>query len=386
MGIRILHLADLHLGAAPSYLGERAAVRAEDFNQAFRRAMAVASEPSRRIDIVILAGDLFESHRPSSALVGMVRGAISRLRASGVPTVIVPGTHDAWDYPDSTYRSGAFSEAILLTDPAVGEPRTIDIRGTPVHLYGMGYDAARSAPPFDQFRRTPAEGLHIAVIHGTIVESGHWLGRDRDIPLRPDELANTGMDYVALGHFHSFRRYRFGDVVATYPGTLEGRTFAELGDRYLVIVEFDAGTVTNKKVKFNRRTLEVQEVNLGTQGIAGNEDLARVIETAASEDTLLRVVLRGTADFVPDLDYLRGRLGDRFFHLEIQDRSQIFGSPATAVLAEEPTVRGIFIRNMLARIEQAGGRDREVAELALKLGIHYLGAAAELDAEEEVEG
>ena len=50
MSVRILHLADLHLGAAFPSMGERGAERTRDFLSAFQRAVEFAASPERPVD------------------------------------------------------------------------------------------------------------------------------------------------------------------------------------------------------------------------------------------------------------------------------------------------------------------------------------------------
>ena len=62
--IRLLHLADLHLGTEPSYLGDVAKQRGNDFINAFERAVDFALAPENDIHGVLIAGDLLDRHNP----------------------------------------------------------------------------------------------------------------------------------------------------------------------------------------------------------------------------------------------------------------------------------------------------------------------------------
>jgi len=229
--VRFIHLADLHLGARPAYLGERADERSRDFEAAFKRAVDFACDPSNAIDLVLIAGDLFDSHNPEERLVALAESQFQRIADAGIRAVLISGTHDSYRYPDCIYRMRTFPGVDLLNDPNIAKPHTIAIRDVPVHLYGMSWDPRVSRPPYDEFKRQDLPGIHIALLHGSIKGNPEWELESRDIPLSLEQLGQTGMHYVALGHYHNFREERPGGVTVVYPGTLEGRKFGENGPK-----------------------------------------------------------------------------------------------------------------------------------------------------------
>ena len=98
MSIRILHLADLHIGASFPSMGERGEERGRDFLSAFLRAVEYAAANPKPVDLVAIAGDLFDSHDPDEGLVFQVEAALDRLDKAALPVLLVPGTHDSPSY------------------------------------------------------------------------------------------------------------------------------------------------------------------------------------------------------------------------------------------------------------------------------------------------
>jgi len=85
-------------------------------------------------------------------------------------------------------------------------------------------------------------GIHIGVAHGSLVgESPAPIWEDTDLPIHPSCIARTGIDYLALGHWHSHRN--FPDETETiriaYSGTHEQTSFDEdrAGECLLVQIE-----------------------------------------------------------------------------------------------------------------------------------------------------
>jgi len=225
--VRVLHIADVHLGASLSFLGDKARERQKDLEDAFVRAIEFALTPEHRIDLVIIAGDLFESQNPSHHLLQLVKSKFSLLHETGIPVALVPGTHDSYAYATSVYHNEEnFPGVILLHSPNIGEPVEINIRGVSVYLYGMVWDRYESTPPFDIFKRQDKQGIHIAIIHGSIIEKIPQHAETPPpeyLPLSYHRLLESGMHYIALGHYHNFDS--FGNNRIVYPGTLEGLDF-----------------------------------------------------------------------------------------------------------------------------------------------------------------
>jgi DNA repair exonuclease SbcCD nuclease subunit len=100
--LRLLHTADVHLGARHTDLGERAAVLRERQFTAFRVTVDLAVVEA--VDLVLIAGDLFDSNTQPRRSVERVAAELGRLAKASIRTVIIPGTHDVYDGA-SIYRS-----------------------------------------------------------------------------------------------------------------------------------------------------------------------------------------------------------------------------------------------------------------------------------------
>lgn len=95
--VKIAHLADLHLGyrayhrSTPRGVNQREA----DVAEAFRRAVAQVVE--LRPDLVLIAGDVFHTVRPSNTAIAEAFRQFSVLseRLPGTPVVMIAGNHDS---------------------------------------------------------------------------------------------------------------------------------------------------------------------------------------------------------------------------------------------------------------------------------------------------
>jgi DNA repair exonuclease SbcCD nuclease subunit len=357
-----MHLADLHLGASLSYLGARAPERRRDLESALARSLGVAAE--RNVHAILIAGDLFNAHNPPTDLVMRTEAALAKASRGGIPVILIPGTHDSYRYSKCVYRQNEFPGVDVLVDPA--KPIMKQLNGQDIYFYGFSGRRDKTDPGF---ACGPEDGIHVALVHGPVTEAGHWNPSPRDFPLTPGEIEVSGFNYVALGHHHDFREFRFAGSTAVYPGTLEGLKFGENDERYLIISEIGDDGVTVEKITHNKKTLSEIRIDLATSAIASVEGLASAIEKRSDPKALMRVKFTGAADFLPSIRGIESHLEGCFFHLEILDETSVVGGELIRSIRSEETVRGIFVSKMLERIENSSPTERAAAELALRLGV-----------------
>src|SRR3954453_18427577 len=100
--LRIIHTADVHLGARHDDLGEQAAAQRERQFAAFKATVNLAV--AEKVDLFLSAGDLFDSNVQPRRSVERVAAELRRLVDARIRTVIIPGTHDVLDRA-SIYRA-----------------------------------------------------------------------------------------------------------------------------------------------------------------------------------------------------------------------------------------------------------------------------------------
>jgi DNA repair protein SbcD/Mre11 len=370
--IRLLHLADLHLGAAPLYLGDLAQERSKDYLNAFQRAVDYAIEPANSINAVLVVGDFFDVPNPSQEIIRFTTAQLKRLEQVNIPVIVTPGNHDAIGAPESVYRTSSIKGLIkIIESPQVEYYKPFVLNGETVHFYGMAWDV-QSKPPFDTFQKQNEYGYHIALIHGTLQGGLFTESHSREVPLELDNLAKSGMDYIALGHIHKYQQKSIGKSLVVYPGTLESRRFTpgEEGDRYLVIATLNKSKAPQiEQLKWNRKTFQMEKLDLDHETAESEEDLANLIKTKyGSHDKFLRLELIGSPSFVISQDSLTTRLSGDFYWLEIQDNTNAFDSILTETWAREETIRGLFVRKLKQKLERVElDEEKQQLELALKL-------------------
>jgi len=365
MTIRILHTADLHLGAPLKNFGDLARERRRDFLKTFDRIITLAIK--REVDCLLVAGDLFDATQVDAETVGRVQDGFERLAGRGIRVILIPGTHDNVVSAESVYNRYPFAGAHILKDPVVTAPLALEIRGTTVNFYGFAFRSDRSREALESMRRRDAGGLHVGLLHGSLKGSPEWEMRKKDIPFTVAELAALGLDYVALGHYHNVGCLEEqGRVVACYPGSPEGKKFGENGERHVLIVEVGERVATVEKVPVQTRIVDerVVDASLFPEPDALEGELARL----ASPDLIARVRLVGTVEDPLDTANLVGRLQGKYAWLELVDETDLYDSDHVKRMEREDSIRGLFIRKVHERFGKAESEtERELCREALKL-------------------
>ena len=363
--IKLVHTADLHLGAPLTVFGDYAETRQQDFWDTFDRIVKLAA--SWGADFLLLAGDLFNSYLVPPALAARVGRAFEELHDQGVTAVVIPGTHDHLQGQQSVYRRFPFEPAVVLDQPEVMEPVPAPVRGEQVYLYGFAYHHGRSEQALASMKRRDMPGFHIGLLHCSVVQSPAWQPEPKDLPLSERDLFDLELDYLALGHYHNYQEFNHqGMVRACYPGSPEGTCFDEKGDRYVALVELDADLVTVRPQTVNSKLVKERAFDL--TGMDTGREIAQLLTEEADAQVILRAILHGCLEGPVDKNFLLASLEGRFAHLEIcDDETTLYEPFILEKLRKEKSVRGLFIDRILARMEGSANPDlRQQCQQAIK--------------------
>jgi DNA repair exonuclease SbcCD nuclease subunit len=230
--IKILHVADTHIGTRQYNLAERR----NDFSQALFQVVELALAEGVRA--VIHSGDLFDSRIPSTEDLRDVLQALLRLRDAGVPFLAVVGNHEQ--------KRGVqwldLFQSLGLAFHLASEP--YDLEGIP--LYGLDYAGRREVEP--------------PKLEGGVLVAHQML--DRVDPVRGElkfaKLLESGAEAVLLGDYHEHRSWLEGDVLITYPGSTERWRASERAPRGCSIIDLEHKRIERRELR-TRKFIYIEE-------------------------------------------------------------------------------------------------------------------------------
>jgi hypothetical protein len=226
--VKFLHTADWQFGMKARDVaakgGDIRKVRLETLGE----AATVARD--RSADFVLLAGDVFEDNQVDSQLVYDVLRQLERFSCA---VFILPGNHDHAG-PGSVYDRPAFSSRASHVHLLL-EPEAVRA-GEAVLLPAPVYRRSSSADPTAGLGDLSSEaGIRVGVAHGSLKIENKY--KPDDFPIRVDAASAERLDYLALGHWHSFYQ---PDARTVYSGTPETTKFGEKDSGTAAWVEIDA--------------------------------------------------------------------------------------------------------------------------------------------------
>jgi exonuclease SbcD len=382
--LRLLHTADVHLGARHADLGDRAATQRERQFAAFVATIELAL--AEKVDLILIAGDLFDSNVQPRRSVERAAAQLKRLVEARIRIVIAPGTHDVFDRA-SIYRAydlpalaGAVgSDLVTVLDPDHPEVllKSLDVV---VHGRCFGTKRAPHSPLLDlDVSGDDRATWHVGLLHAALAIEGRTDGDD--VVITSEEISASHLDYLALGHWHSTTKGKAGRTTYAYSGAPEPIALDQDRAGNVLLVSLDATdgkkhvTVEERKVGRTR----FDRIQLDAATVGSQPGLVAKLAERADADLMLDVELIGVRPDELDVhvEEVEAELADRFLKLRVRDKAV---SPLPdGPVASPDTVLGSFIRDLEAQIAEAEAADNDGAagELrdALRLGRLLLSGA-----------
>jgi DNA repair exonuclease SbcCD nuclease subunit len=297
--------------------------------------------------------------------------------------VIVPGTHDVYDR-SSVYRAYDLG-ALAGTRPAEEMVTVLTPEHPWIHLAAI--DAVVHGPCFAT-KRAPYSPLRdlatvlvpdatwkIGVLHAAVAIPGKT--DHDDVVVTVEEIAASGLDYLALGHWHSAQNAKTKGITYAYSGAPEAVAVDQdrAGKALVVTLDEKDGKRTVQVVEKTVGRTRFEHVDVDAATLGSQPALVTRLQASADPDLVLDVRLIGVRPDELDLEpaEVEEALRRSFLRVRVRDTSQPALTDGT--LPPPRTIAGAFIRNVEGRIAdlEASGDDlavREATELrdALRVG------------------
>jgi exonuclease SbcD len=284
--MRIGHTADLHLGyrSGNRCTPEGMNVRESDVAQAFR--CAVDGMLAAKVDLVVIAGDVFHRPSPSPAAITFAYRELKRLREAGTPVVMIAGNHESPRTAETGSILRLFAE--IGVDVAVDAGTTFRYSALECRVVAVPFPALTTEIP------TPAgpDRHNVLVIHGPAEGVCPTTG-----PAIPAELLQSEeWSTICCGDWHRFKQV---GPKAYYSGSLEfcsSDIWSESGTpKSWNEVDLESGVVTPHAVP-TRRVLDLDPVDAtDLEPARVNEAIAGRIRESEIEGAIVRLKVLGLA-------------------------------------------------------------------------------------------
>lgn len=422
--VRLIHTADLHLDSAFSsrFSKEEAEERRQNLLMAWNRLLSYGIE--KKVQAVLIAGDLFDSAVVSRSTMEIFLSSIRR--NPDISFFYLRGNHDT----ENTFRFQENLPKNLFLFSKGGKKYRLNekliLAGK--EYYGSternkdgfpGQEASKNGQIEDEatasgqnlssqsiaeqegtgksFWDFKEEDCNLFMLHGELTESDirYPLERASGIGVRNEESAEQDKDaenevqdnagislkalsrypvhYLALGHIHKRGEGQFGSIRYAYPGCLQGRGFDEEGEKGFFYLEVNEETkeiqtefIPIKEGEFRILELELCEEDDSLSALEKIEE--KIKEEACTEKDSLRILLKGekSPEGERNLRYLERALSERFSYVEVKEESRLVLRKEDYI--HEKSLKGEFLR----MVSDSESLSEEEKEKIILLGIGLL--------------
>lgn len=310
--LRFLHTADWQIGMKADHVAEVAERVREARLEAIDAIGRAAAE--NKVDFVVVAGDVFEHNQVGRQC---ARDVLRRLGTFPVDVYMIPGNHDHAG-AGSIYSTGVFQQ-IPPNVHVLLEPKRVEISQINTALFPCPVKQKRTmSDPTDWI---PAECsramIRIGVAHGSVSDRGFGDLTDNSISLAAIEA--KGLDYLALGHWHSAVKLTSR---AWYSGTPETTKHSERDSANVLIVAVDSPGAEPQVTPVRVGRLKWIEVDyeLSEPLLDSLNGLRSKLDELSDDpsDTLVRLKLSGvsTSETLLKIDDIVNDLKSTYLHVD----------------------------------------------------------------------
>lgn len=344
--IKIMHFADYHIGYEYSFLGNASENRKIEVLKSLEKLCQFSNQ--NNIDIILIAGDFIEASTITRTYIKEVKDILSKVESK---IFLVAGNHDYIslgsyylddDWPDNTYIFKS------------GKVEKIELKSLNTCIYGASFTSTYQRHGFLQEDfEIDSSKINIGIFHGDALFQKDYLYN----PISKKDIEKSGFDYMGLGHIH--KKTKILSVNKTdyaYPGSAVSLGFGEEGEKGVIIAE-----ISKDSRRYDFYKLDIGQF-IGIDIEVSDDDKERELSkkimdiiTKKYPNPLMnyyKINLIGYVEegFCLDLNLLHSMLSE-IVYVRIIDQTRI--KLNFEALQAESSLRGVFIKNILIKQEEA---------------------------------
>lgn len=360
--MKFIHCADIHLDSRMSahLKGEKSKERKAEILRTFLRMVDYATE--EKIPVILIAGDLFDANKVSRTAINAVYNCICT--HTDVDFYYLKGNHDVNSFlagieeiPENLHLFSTEWTSYQIGSTDKGK----------IMLYGVELDKQNSSSIYNSLTLNNRD-FNIVTLHG---QTNKYQSKDKVEVIPVSELKNKGIDYLALGHIHSYSMEKLDDRGSMcYPGCLEARGFDECGEHGFVVIDVEESTGYFTHSFIDIATRRVYAPSVDVSGCENSDEMVQRIKERLREEnipakSLVKIVLKGEVDVECDKNilYILSHFEDDFYFVKVDDETK--SKVDYRIYEHDASLKGEFIRTVMA----AGDLNEEEKGEVIRCGL-----------------
>lgn len=352
-----VHIADMHFDIPFTTLNKNdlGNERRLEQREAFRKIIEYIKQ--NEIDYFFICGDLYEHEYVKQSTIEYINNQFKEISRTKI--YIVPGNHDP-KVTNSYYSKFKWNDNVHIFSSEIEK-----ISEENINIYGFGFDNFyMKNTKINEIQIDEPNKINILLTHGSI-DGGNDELREYN-PMKGQELKTLGFDYIALGHIHksNYEKENLSNII--YPGSTISCGFDELGSHGMIVGNIDE----NKKLQVAFVPVDKKqfyEISLSVDNILSKEELIEAINYRTwNEDGYYKIILTGKRNFeIQPLEILK--------YITVRNIIKIKDNTTMKIdldkLAQEESLKGIFVKNLLEKISD---ENKEEILKAIEIGLEAM--------------
>jgi DNA repair exonuclease SbcCD nuclease subunit len=322
--MKILHVADTHLGysAYRKVTEDGINQREMDAYDAFKQFVdyAIKSKP----DLIIHAGDLFDSVRPNNRAITFAVKQMIRLSKKGTPFVVIAGNHEHPKLKETGHIFSIFDHMNHVYPIYNAKYKTLSftINNEKIMIHTIPQCELKKQfnEELKKLKPNPTADYNIFVSHGAVTGIKIFSMNEFNELIIPTKVLSKDFDYIALGHYHRYTKLANN---AFYSGSTERFTFTDAPDKKgFIELELSDGKLKQSFIELeNRPMIDPKPIKCSNLKL---DEVMKKIKKTVREIEPKEKTFRITLDDIPahiyrgiDFDEIR-KLSGEAVHYEIK--------------------------------------------------------------------
>lgn len=359
--MKFIHIADMHFDspfvnlADKENLGEK---RRLEQRKIFKKVIEYIK--NNNIEYLFISGDLYEHKYIKKTTIEYINNLFKEIPNTKI--YISPGNHDPF-LKNSYYNKFNWNENVKIFTNKIEKIET-----EKANIYGFGFDDFYCTDcGIENLEIEEKNKLNILVMHGTL--NGASIEEKQYNSIKSKTLEEKGFDYVALGHIHKLDYNTLENQRIVYPGSTASLGFDELGGHGMIVGELEKEKINLQFIKLDETEFKIQELDI-TEINSKEELIEKINELNIEENNLIEIYLTGKRNFEIDTYEIKKFITNEKI-IKIKNKTKI--NYNLEKISEENTLRGIFVKKMLEKINSLENEDeKDILEKSIEIGLESL--------------
>lgn len=356
--MKFVHIADMHFDIPFTNLSKKGLSDERRLEQRKILKKIIEYIKQNQIEYLFICGDLYEQEYIKASTIEYINNLFCQIPETQI--YITPGNHDPY-IKNSYYNQYNWSQNVYIFNQNLQK-----ISNGNINIYGYGFNNFyMKSNNINKIEELEKEKINILLTHADLDGANQ---EEQYNPIAKKELKQLNFDYVALGHIHKPSYQEENNQNIIYSGSTIAMGFDEIGKHGMIVGEI----TNNKKLKIEFIQIDEKEFvekNIQIDEILSKEELIEKINQIELENNkYYKIILQGKRNFEINSYEIEKNINNKIIKIKDETKLKI----ALDQIAKQNNLKGIFVKNMLKKIELAKEEEKEQIIKAIEIGLENM--------------